>query len=154
MRFPGHIRYIYIYWSRGMRRINVGGLPRGRTVQYINGQNIVVNKEMDGVWEALSRDFTPREELIKDELWNTYTFCVYAGAPHPLDRELWEQPCVELVRLAELRGIKPEVIRAVCHLIWGRPCYPGKGSLTLCEQGGAEGALSVVGGAGELEVIR
>jgi hypothetical protein len=56
-----------------------------------------------------------------------------------------------LLTRAERLGVQPARIRAVCHLIWGRPCYAGRGSLTLCEPVAAEGALTAAH-LGSLEV--
>lgn len=115
---------------------------------------VIIETKLSEVWSLLTAHLTPRQELAEKALFDLYKHVVYAGGLHPQDEALWTPPLVALLHDCETRmKVEPEKIRAACHLVWGRPCYPGKGALTLCEPSGDAGALSLAHEGGELEVV-
>lgn len=96
------------------------------------------------MWE-LTADLSPRDEMRLMAHDGDTMRSIPTGAPSYYIAFLF------ILTRAERLGVHPARIRAVCHLIWGRPCYAGRGSLSLCEAGGVAGALTAAQ-AGALEV--
>jgi hypothetical protein len=55
---------------------------------------------------------------------------------------MWQSVIVRDLNKLQTK-IPDEAIRAICHIVWGRPCYPGSGSLTLCEFDNTEGKITL-----------
>jgi len=135
-------------------RVTRGRLLVGTKITWEPNGFIIIPPELDKVWEVLTTDLKPREHLDGEHL-ELYRHVVYAGGLLPEDEPLWTAPMVALLHDCETRlKIRPELIRAACHLIWGRPSYPGAGTLTLCDPSDEAGALTLAHESGGLEVMR
>lgn len=100
--------------------------------------------------DELTEDATPRDTLTlfgATKLPDKHTRAMPAGLLDGMSRAL----CI-VIDAAERKGIRPHRIRAACHLIWGQPCYAGRGTLTLCDPEPAHGALTM-SAVGALEVV-
>lgn len=94
-------------------------------------------------FEVLERDLTPRDAL-------RLTTIDPRRVEVPTIKSMTHALCIVLDR-AERYGAKPHTIRAACHILWGQPCYAGRGALTLCSPS-SEGGL-MLACAGEMESI-
>lgn len=69
-------------------------------------------------------------------------------------RGFWYTEIIFKLHVMQNNYLPLEDIHALCHLIWGRPCYPGPGSLTLvAPHEEADGKLSLVHDSGGLEIL-
>lgn len=103
----------------------------------------MTREQITDAFEVLRRDLTPRN-------------CLRLTV-NDADRRV-EVPGIEslthalaiVLDRAECFGTQPQNIRAACQILWGQPCYAGRGALTLCDPS-SEGGLTLAT-AGALEV--
>lgn len=99
--------------------------------------------------DILTEDATPRDTL---SLFGASPSVARHNRTHPAGyRDVTSRAMCVILDAAERKGVVPERLRAACHLLWGQPCYAGRGALTLCEVGDRAGALTAATG-GDLEV--
>jgi hypothetical protein len=135
-------------------KVTRGRLLVGAKITFDSSGYAPSSPELDKVWEVLTTDFTPREHL-DGEYMELYMYVLRSGGLHTDSEPFWRKPMVALLHDCEARfKVRPELIRAACHLIWGRPCYPGAGALTLCESSSEEGALTLAHDGGGLEMMK
>lgn len=92
---------------------------------------------MSAALDVLKAELTPRQQVLLTVQDRETRKSVPTGAPSYYIALLF------VMERAARMGVAAHRLRAACHLIWGRPCYAGRGSLTLCGPSGVVGALTM-----------
>jgi hypothetical protein len=97
------------------------------------------------VLDILTEQASPRDALTMfdahDRFFSRLEAVFERNMSGGFNDSVYRAMCI-LLDAAETKGVVADRIRAACHLIWGQPCYAGRGALSLCDNDHHQGALT------------